>query len=139
MDAEYVVVDVETTGYYPGGHDRIVEIGMVGLDPEGSVVDEYETLINSALADARATAALFASCLASLAQADLKRIIRSRRRVLRASAGDWPINVPAASPVPRVAADPDSMSGKAGKARRYGVSIIAESVFWNMMGVDTGT
>ena len=46
MDAEYVVVDVETTGCYPGGHDRIVETGMVGLDPEGSVVDEYETLIN---------------------------------------------------------------------------------------------
>jgi DNA polymerase-3 subunit epsilon len=34
-----------------------------------------------------------------------------------------------------VAADPDSMSGKAKKARQYGIRIIAESVFWRMMGV----
>ncbi len=35
-----------------------------------------------------------------------------------------------------VAADPDSMSGKARKARQYGVRILAEAVFWRMMGVD---
>jgi DNA polymerase-3 subunit epsilon len=35
-----------------------------------------------------------------------------------------------------VAADPDSMSGKAKKARQYGVRILAEPVFWRMMGVD---
>ncbi len=36
-----------------------------------------------------------------------------------------------------VTADPDSMSGKAGKAKRYGVRIIAEAVFWQMVGVST--
>jgi DNA polymerase III subunit epsilon len=36
-----------------------------------------------------------------------------------------------------VAADPDSMSGKAKKARKYDVRIIAEPVFWQMVGVQT--
>jgi DNA polymerase-3 subunit epsilon len=35
-----------------------------------------------------------------------------------------------------VTADPDSMSGKAKKAGQYGIRIIAESVFWRMLGVD---
>lgn len=35
-----------------------------------------------------------------------------------------------------VAADPDSMSGKASKARQYGVRIVAEPVFWSWMGID---
>ncbi len=34
-----------------------------------------------------------------------------------------------------VVGDPDSMSRKAKKARRYGVRIIAEPVFWQMMGI----
>ncbi len=34
-----------------------------------------------------------------------------------------------------VAGDPDSMSTKAKKARRYGVRIIAEPVFWQMLGI----
>jgi DNA polymerase-3 subunit epsilon len=36
-----------------------------------------------------------------------------------------------------VMADPDSLSGKAKKARSYGTRILAESVFWNLMGVNT--
>lgn len=35
-----------------------------------------------------------------------------------------------------VAADPDSLSGKARKAHQYGVRVIAEPVFWRLMGVD---
>ncbi len=35
-----------------------------------------------------------------------------------------------------VVADPDSLSGKARKARDYGVRIIAEPAFWPMIGVD---
>lgn len=35
-----------------------------------------------------------------------------------------------------VTADPDSMSGKAKKARQYGIRIVAEPVFWRMLGVD---
>lgn len=34
-----------------------------------------------------------------------------------------------------VVADPDSMSGKAEKARRYGTRIMAEPVFWQRLGV----
>jgi len=34
-----------------------------------------------------------------------------------------------------VVADPESSSGKAVKARKYGVRVIAEPVFWQMMGV----
>jgi DNA polymerase-3 subunit epsilon len=36
-----------------------------------------------------------------------------------------------------VMADPDSLSGKAQKARKYGTRILAEAVFWNLMGVAT--
>lgn len=35
-----------------------------------------------------------------------------------------------------VVADPDSMFGKASKARRYGTRIVAEPVFWSWMGID---
>ena len=33
-------------------------------------------------------------------------------------------------------ADPDSMSGKAKQAREYGVRLIAETAFWEMIGVE---
>jgi DNA polymerase-3 subunit epsilon len=33
----YAVVDVETTGLFPGGHDRIVEIAVVQVSPRGEV------------------------------------------------------------------------------------------------------
>lgn len=36
-----------------------------------------------------------------------------------------------------VTADPDSLSSKARAARRYGVRILAESAFWNMLGIDS--
>ena len=35
-----------------------------------------------------------------------------------------------------VLADPDSMSGKARKAQEYGVRLIAETAFWEMIGVE---
>lgn len=40
------IIDVETTGLSPAKHDRIVEIGIVQIDPKGQVVAEYETLVN---------------------------------------------------------------------------------------------
>lgn len=43
-DAEFVVVDVETTGF--GKNDRVIEIGVVTLDHQFEIVDEYETLID---------------------------------------------------------------------------------------------
>ena len=38
------VVDVETTGLY--NSDRVVEVGIVTMDRAGTVIDEFETLIN---------------------------------------------------------------------------------------------
>lgn len=35
-----------------------------------------------------------------------------------------------------VVADPDSLSGKAKKAREYGIRIVAEAAFWSMIGVE---
>lgn len=42
----FAVVDVETTGFAFDTTDRICEIGIVLLDPEGHVEDEYVTLVN---------------------------------------------------------------------------------------------
>ena len=44
----YAVVDVETTGLFPGRHDRIIEIGVVLVDRDGRRVDEWGTLVNPA-------------------------------------------------------------------------------------------
>jgi len=44
----YAVVDVETTGLFPGRHDRVIEIGVVLVDREGRQVDEWSTLVNPA-------------------------------------------------------------------------------------------
>jgi len=43
---DFAVVDVETTGLYPGGHDRILEIGIVKTGWTGEMVEEYVTLVN---------------------------------------------------------------------------------------------
>lgn len=40
----FVVIDVETTGVL--NSDRIVEVGVVTLSPNGTVVDEWDTLVN---------------------------------------------------------------------------------------------
>ncbi|MCP2265640.1 exonuclease domain-containing protein [Promicromonospora thailandica] len=42
----YAVVDVETTGLFPGGHDRIAEIAIVRVDPDGRVEDTWTTLVD---------------------------------------------------------------------------------------------
>lgn len=42
----WAVVDVETTGVYAGGHDRIIEIAVLRVLPDGTVEDEYATLVN---------------------------------------------------------------------------------------------
>lgn len=42
----FTVMDVETTGFFSGGTDRIVEIALIAIDAEGNILREYETLLN---------------------------------------------------------------------------------------------
>jgi DNA polymerase III epsilon subunit family exonuclease len=45
-DVRYAVVDIETTGFAPRLGDRIVEIAMVRVSEDGTVEDEWSTLVN---------------------------------------------------------------------------------------------
>ena len=40
------VIDVETTGLRPFGHDRVVEVAVVVVTPDDEIVREYATLVN---------------------------------------------------------------------------------------------
>ena len=42
----FAVVDFETTGLFPGAHDRAVEVAVIRTDSVGSPICEYTTLIN---------------------------------------------------------------------------------------------
>ena len=42
----YAIVDLETTGFSPAHHHRVVEIAIVLADGDGTVTDEWETLID---------------------------------------------------------------------------------------------
>jgi DNA polymerase-3 subunit epsilon len=44
--SNYAVIDVETTGLFPAKHDRVVEVGVVHVDEDGQVEDEWSTLVN---------------------------------------------------------------------------------------------
>lgn len=44
--SDLAVLDLETTGFSPARGDRIIEIGLVRLDPQGHVDDEWSTLVN---------------------------------------------------------------------------------------------
>lgn len=45
-EADYVVVDVETTGVLANRTDRIIEIAILRLDAGGQIADRYVTLVN---------------------------------------------------------------------------------------------
>lgn len=45
-ETPFAVVDVETTGFDADGSDRIVEIAVVRLTPDGSLLDSWSTLVN---------------------------------------------------------------------------------------------
>lgn len=40
------VVDVETTGLFPGHGDRVIEIALVTIEPDGSLGQEFVSLVN---------------------------------------------------------------------------------------------
>ncbi|MGH7390355.1 MAG: exonuclease domain-containing protein [Candidatus Rokuibacteriota bacterium] len=42
----FAVVDIEATGIYPGGHDRIIEVAVVRIGPDLELEDEWVTLVN---------------------------------------------------------------------------------------------
>jgi DNA polymerase-3 subunit epsilon len=44
--SRYAVIDIETTGFSPAHHHRILEIGVVLVDDDGHPVYEWETLVN---------------------------------------------------------------------------------------------
>jgi DNA polymerase III subunit epsilon len=47
-DRSLAVVDLETTGFAPGGDrgDRIIEVAVVRMTPDGHIEDEWVTLLN---------------------------------------------------------------------------------------------
>jgi DNA polymerase-3 subunit epsilon len=40
------VIDVETTGLFPGHGDRVIEIAAIRIDPDGSISREFVSLVN---------------------------------------------------------------------------------------------
>ncbi|MBO3748995.1 hypothetical protein J5X84_23195 [Streptosporangiaceae bacterium NEAU-GS5] len=42
----YAVIDFETTGLRPSWRDRVIEIGVVLVDPSGQITGEWNTLVN---------------------------------------------------------------------------------------------
>ena len=42
----FAVIDVEATGIYPGGHDRVIEVAVVRMGPGFQIEDEWVTLGN---------------------------------------------------------------------------------------------
>ena len=42
----FAVVDVETTGFSPRLHDRMIEVAVVRMAANGAIEDEYVTLLN---------------------------------------------------------------------------------------------
>lgn len=45
-DSSFAVVDVETTGFSPRYHHRIIEIAIVAVSGQGGVTEEWVTLVN---------------------------------------------------------------------------------------------
>ncbi len=43
---QYAVIDLETTGLYPYGHDRVIEIAIVGLGNDLTICSEFDSLVN---------------------------------------------------------------------------------------------
>ena len=42
----YAVIDFETTGLFPGGHDRVIEVAVVHVEADGTISGQWDTLVN---------------------------------------------------------------------------------------------
>jgi ATP-dependent helicase Lhr and Lhr-like helicase len=42
-ETPFAVVDLETTGIYPGGNDRIIEVAVVRFSPALEIQEEWST------------------------------------------------------------------------------------------------
>jgi DNA polymerase-3 subunit epsilon len=42
----FATIDFETTGLFPGGSDRAIEVAVVHSDPDGTITGRWDTLIN---------------------------------------------------------------------------------------------
>lgn len=45
-DPGFAVIDLETTGVHAAGHDRVIEIAVVHVAPDGGIEGSWQTLIN---------------------------------------------------------------------------------------------
>lgn len=70
LDRPLVVLDTETTGTDPQS-DRIVHLGLIRLDPDGSS-DEFETLVNPGLPIPAAATAVHGIDDAGVERADVR-------------------------------------------------------------------
>ena len=69
---------------------------------------------------------------------DGELISRELAEALAAQAGLIPASTVTKKLDLLVVADPNTQSGKATKARKYGIRILSEAVFWKMIGIQTG-
>ena len=44
----FAAIDFETTGLFPGGHDRVIELAVVHVDMNGEITGQWDTLVNPA-------------------------------------------------------------------------------------------
>ena len=42
----FAIIDLETTGLFPGGGDRVIEVAVVHADENGTITGEWDTLVN---------------------------------------------------------------------------------------------
>lgn len=102
----FAVIDFETTGVRPERGDRIIEVAVVHLDAEGRFEAAFETLLNP-------DRDLGAQAIHGI----------SAREILDAPS------------FAAIAADPDSLSGKARKARDYGITVVNEDGLIALLGL----
>ncbi len=117
-DVSHAVVELETTGF--GSKDRVVEVAVVCLDACLQVEREYVSLVNpkrdmGETPDIHGVTPAMASTAPPFSEVADDVLAHITGRVL-------------------VAGDPNTLSGKAMKARELGVPIMEAATFWSILG-----